>query len=161
MKLKTITFLVSGLLLSGTALADQSFTAQGRVIHSTPVYKTIHIERDNHRCRDNYRSHSGYSNSGHKRDQSRTKTYISAKSTKINNSLRHSKHGKHNDYNRHESDRHNHRPERCDSGRHYETKRILKGFDVTYRYKGDTFHTFTKRRPGRRITLNISIRPQY
>lgn len=162
MKLSKPAFLIAGILLSGSAFAEHSFTTHGRVIHSSPVYKTIKVERENHRCPDRHQSHSGYSNSRHDKSQHQTRTYSTAKPKQINHSLKHSRHEKHTNQSHHND---KHRPnrvhDRCDQGRHYETKRILKGFDVTYRYNGDTFHTFTIHRPGRRIALNISISPQY
>lgn len=162
MKLTKTAFLVASMMMSSSAFAEHSFTAHGRVIHSSPVYRTIEVERENHHCRDRHQSHSGYSNSRHDKKQHHTRTYSTAKSTKMSNSVKHSRYGQHDNHSNHND---SHRPNRdhgrCARSRHYETKRILKGFDVTYRYKGDTYHIFTKHRPGRRITLNISISPQY
>lgn len=41
-----------------------------------------------------------------------------------------------------------------------ETKK-LKGYRVTYRYKGEKFTTFTRKHPGGRIKLEISVRPAF
>lgn len=35
----------------------------------------------------------------------------------------------------------------------------LKGYQVTYRYKGEKFTTFTPKHPGERIRLEVSVRP--
>lgn len=37
----------------------------------------------------------------------------------------------------------------------------LKGYRVTYRYKGEKFTTFTRKHPGGRIKLEISVRPAF
>lgn len=156
MKLLKTAFLGLAILVSGSAFAEQSFTAHGRVIHSTPVYKTIEVVcRDHH---NNHQSHSGYSNSGHYRDKQHTRTFSTANINTHKSAAKHSKHKDRaikNKHNRHQQYEH------FEGGRHYKTKRILKGFDVTYRYNGNTFHTFTKHRPGRQISLYISISPQF
>ena len=40
---------------------------------------------------------------------------------------------------------------------HYEER--LQGYDVTYRYRGENFKTRTKRDPGDRIKVQVSVRP--
>lgn len=162
MKLTKTAILAVGILISGTAFADTSFTAHGRVIHSTPVYKTIEVECRDHRYHNSHQSYSDYSNSGHYRDKQNSRTYTTSKANKLSHSLKHSKHGEQGFKNKHNNSSHNKDQHRHNNGRrHYTSKRILKGFDVTYRYNGDTFHTFSKHHPGRRISLNIRISPQF
>lgn len=50
---------------------------------------------------------------------------------------------------------HQHHNKPTHSYRHNE----LAGFDVTYKYKGNVFHTFTEEHPGRRITVKLNIAP--
>jgi uncharacterized protein YcfJ len=40
---------------------------------------------------------------------------------------------------------------------HYEQR--LQGYDVTYRYRGETYKTRTNRHPGNRIKLQVSVKP--
>lgn len=49
--------------------------------------------------------------------------------------------------------------ERCTTQVTTEYRREISGYQVTYRYKGQTFTTRTDRDPGDRIPISISIRP--
>ena len=55
---------------------------------------------------------------------------------------------------RHESHHHN-------KPKHYYRHNELAGFNVTYKYKGNVFHTFTEEHPGHRITVKLNIAPVY
>lgn len=50
--------------------------------------------------------------------------------------------------------------ERCTTHVSTEYRKEISGYQVTYRYKGQTFTTRTDRDPGSRIPVTISIRPQ-
>lgn len=52
-------------------------------------------------------------------------------------------------------ERHQHHKQPKHDYRHNE----LAGFNVTYKYKGNVFHTFTKEHPGHRITVKLNIAP--
>lgn len=39
--------------------------------------------------------------------------------------------------------------------------RKLKGYDVTYRYKGNAYQTFLKRHPGDKIKVRVKVSPAY
>lgn len=45
-----------------------------------------------------------------------------------------------------------------DSG--YGNRRDVSGYDVTYRYAGQTYHAFTRYRPGRTMRVIVDVRPQ-
>ncbi len=70
-------------------------------------------------------------------------------------------------HNRHGYDRHGYghyshheHGERCTvSYEHGTTVKKLRGYNVTYRYKGERFHTFTKHHPGKRIKLKVNVTP--
>jgi len=51
--------------------------------------------------------------------------------------------------------------ERCTTHITTEYQEQISGYQVTYRYQGQTFNTRTQRDPGDRIPVRISIRPQY
>lgn len=60
--------------------------------------------------------------------------------------------------------RHNDTPyyedvERCDVRYTTRTEERLMGYDVTYKYQGQRYTTFTKEHPGKRIRLAVSVRP--
>lgn len=39
--------------------------------------------------------------------------------------------------------------------------RELTGYDVTYKYKGELYHTVTQRHPGKRLKVKINVRPAF
>jgi uncharacterized protein YcfJ len=53
------------------------------------------------------------------------------------------------------------REHRCEVIQHTYEEERLQGYDVTYRYKGRIFHTFTREHPGDRIPVNVSVRSDY
>ncbi|MEJ2609926.1 MAG: glycine zipper 2TM domain-containing protein [Candidatus Thiodiazotropha sp.] len=50
---------------------------------------------------------------------------------------------------------------RCEVTHHTRNEERLMGYDVTYRYKGRVFTTFTKEHPGDRIPVKVDVRPEY
>ncbi len=48
----------------------------------------------------------------------------------------------------------------CRETFHTSYERRIQGYDVTYRYRGKTYHTRTKHNPGRKIALEVSVKPQ-
>lgn len=49
--------------------------------------------------------------------------------------------------------------QRCETRYITQSHQQLNGYNVTYRYKGQTYSTFTEREPGERIKLAVSFRP--
>ena len=47
----------------------------------------------------------------------------------------------------------------CRTENHYRTERRLKGYRVTYRFKGELYTTRMKHHPGKRIPVNVEITP--
>ena len=39
--------------------------------------------------------------------------------------------------------------------------RELKGYDVTYRYKGNSYHTFLRHHPGDKLKVRVKVSPAY
>ena len=175
---------LAGFLFSGSLLARENFTDFGRVLHAQPVYDYTYSRPHRHEdCRSDYRPHrSGHRHSekhdiapvagaivggiiGNKlgRGDARVLTTVAGSlagaAIASNHSQDHYRHGrkdpKHNNRDHHRHDRHD---RHCRSKGHRK-HRVLTGFDVTYRYKGEIFHTFTRRHPGKRIRLDVSIRP--
>ncbi|MES9831417.1 MAG: glycine zipper 2TM domain-containing protein [Candidatus Thiodiazotropha sp. LLP2] len=48
---------------------------------------------------------------------------------------------------------------RCETTHHTRYEEQLAGYDVTYRYKGRIFTTFTNEHPGDRIPIRVDVRP--
>jgi uncharacterized protein YcfJ len=47
----------------------------------------------------------------------------------------------------------------CETTHHRRYEEQLVGYDVTYRYRGRVFTTFTKEHPGKRIPVRVDVRP--
>ena len=154
---------LSALLVGGNALADQSYTAYGHVIDARPVYQHVGGHgacRDDHR-RDHHRHerHPGNDRDHYRRSAVETKVEtgrILAK--KVSVETRHvsresherplggmSRHDEHRGYGDRDCDRRSHQR--------------ISGYNVTYRYHGRIYHTFTREHPGYRLTLSVNIRP--
>lgn len=48
----------------------------------------------------------------------------------------------------------------CRTDNHYRTERQLKGYRVTYRFKGELYTTRMKHYPGKRIPVNVEVTPK-
>jgi uncharacterized protein YcfJ len=48
---------------------------------------------------------------------------------------------------------------RCETTHHTRYEEELTGYNVTYRYKGRVFTTFTTEHPGERIPVRVNVRP--
>lgn len=49
--------------------------------------------------------------------------------------------------------------QRCDIRTDYRSEEQLTGFDVTYRYQGEVYHTLTREHPGDRLRVKVSVVP--
>lgn len=152
------------------------FYDYGRVIKVTPVYHTYHAPKQ--RCYRQNHNHRGYKghHSGYRHETSISAIVGAVAGGTIGNQL-----GKGNK-NRavytaagavvggvigHEmaDNRHgHHKTRRCyDKHQRYGHgtggAKKLKGYNVRYRYKGETFSTFTHQHPGRRIKLEVHLSP--
>ncbi len=47
--------------------------------------------------------------------------------------------------------------ERCEVEYHSQFEERIVGYDVTYQYRGEFYHTFMKEHPGKRIRVNVAI----
>lgn len=46
---------------------------------------------------------------------------------------------------------------RCETVRHVSHDRVLEGYDVTYKYRGRLYHTFSESHPGSRIRVRVDV----
>ncbi|WP_018015882.1 glycine zipper 2TM domain-containing protein [Teredinibacter turnerae] len=49
--------------------------------------------------------------------------------------------------------------ERCEVQQQVQKQRVIDGYDVTYRYHGQQYHTRTRNHPGKRIKVALTVRP--
>ena len=52
-----------------------------------------------------------------------------------------------------------HQVEKCNTVYDRTEEQVLTGYDVVYRYKGDTYHMQTPYRPGRKVKLKVQFEP--
>ncbi len=169
------------LLFSYTVLASESFIDYGRVLSTKPIYRSIKTHYPEHGCQIEHRhnrhytsqnSHSHRANTapligaivggvlGHQIGHGRarniatvTGAVVGASVADTHSSVRHKKNRR--DDRRHH--RHNFKTCETNGPSHYSRK--LVGYNVTYKYKGEIFHTQMDRHPGKRIRLSINITP--
>lgn len=48
---------------------------------------------------------------------------------------------------------------RCETVRHARHEQVLDGYDVTYKYHGRLYHTFSDHHPGSRIRIRVDVSP--
>ncbi|MEJ2443680.1 MAG: glycine zipper 2TM domain-containing protein [Exilibacterium sp.] len=51
--------------------------------------------------------------------------------------------------------------QRCEVKHRVEYEETVVGYDVTYRYRGQIYHTRTDQHPGKRIKVAVKVRPVY
>lgn len=154
---------------SGFATADRNrHFDYARVTHAKPIYQTVtrripvescRIEtvRVDRRHNDGRTLAGGLIGAaiGHKIGRRHHDKHIGAVAGAIigasiaDNSKHHNRRGKYRDI------------ERCNTHYDLERSRELVGYDVTYRYHGEVFHTRTDDHPGKRIRVKVSVRPAY
>lgn len=49
--------------------------------------------------------------------------------------------------------------ERCEVSHTVETERVIKGYDVTYRYHGREYSTFLEEHPGKKMRVAVNVAP--
>ncbi len=156
----------------------QRFEDFGRVLNAQPVYKTYEHRVPHETCWNETvrveRNRHGHHNSststlvggviggaighavGHGKSNKKLGAVVgSVIGMSVGRDIGERKHNKH----RHHNDPIYKEVERCDV--RYTTKRDerLIGYDVTYKYKGQRYTTFTQEHPGKRIRLAVSVRP--
>jgi len=131
-----------------------SFVDYGRVLSATPVYKYVNVRKPNRVCRPygHRRNHTG--NRPPMRHQQ--PTHHNTRRNGIDVSVRVTP-----DYSFNAPVHRVHRRgPRCTTTVRVHRERRTAGFNVTYRYRGQTFRAHSKTHPGKRIAIRVSLRPQ-
>lgn len=161
---------------SALAKPHNHFYDYGKVIKVTPVYHTYHSPKQRcYRHYDDYRRHKGH-HLGYRNDTSISTIVGAVAGGTIGNQLGKGKenraaytaagavvggvigHELADNRHRHQYDKH----ARCYDKQQqysYSNRKKLKGYNVRYRYKGETFTTFSHQHPGRRIKLEVNLSP--
>lgn len=165
---------------SAVAGHDSRYYDYGRVVKVIPVYHKTHGHYSHHK-RDCYRSYKGHYSSQHKEHNplatvtgavvggvignklgkgSRNRDVATVAGALVGGVIGHELGDNHHTHTRHSNKRYYDR--HCEySSHHKRHDRRLKGYEVTYRYKGERFTTFTHEHPGRKIRLQVHLTPMY
>ncbi len=141
-------------------------THYAKVVSATPIYETVEINRPTQECWDERvvrrrpGSHTGTiaggilggvigNQFGHGRGKAAMTVAGTLLGASVGHDISHNRGGR--SYVTHER--------RCETVDHYVTEDRLVGYRVKYRYKGDIYMTRTDEHPGRRIPVEVSVKP--
>ena len=163
-------FAAAGLLFAGNLSAGDDFRDYGRVVDVVPIYETVRVSYPEEVCRerrvyghDHWRGSDAAVVAGAivggvigtqfgKGSGNKAATVAGAV---LGGALAHDARREY----RHHGPRPHHKQLRCEIVDRIEERRELTGYDVTYRYKGELFHTRTGEHPGTRIPLRVTVSP--
>ena len=140
------------------------------VVSSRPVYREVRVNEPRQECRDErvvYRDQGSYGSNpagtilggiiggvaGHQIGGGRGRDVATALGAVIGAGIG-SQSGRNYGDNEHVSYQ-----QRCDTVNAYRYEERVDGYDVTYRYNGRLYNTRLPYDPGRRIALNVDVRP--
>lgn len=165
--------LAGGLLLiaSTTSFSAESYRDWARVTDVEPVYETVRTSYPEERCRERYHP-SDYGKRHHNANapvvlgaivggvvgnqfgKGRGKDAATVAGALLGGALAHDAT---RSSGRIEPVRHR---KHCKIVDRYDERREIVGYDVTYRYKKQTFHTHTRKHPGDRIAIRVTVEPE-
>lgn len=177
-KLLTVTAIVAGSLLGGSAWADhgpdrQSYLDTAEVISATPVYRTIHISTPHRECwqekrhgkRHHHQAHNSYTAPiagaivggviGNQFGRGSGKDVLTIGGALLGASIGNDVRNTHGPAHRHGPRYQRH----CETVRTHETREEADGYRVTYRYQGEVFHTHMDYHPGATIEVRVNVQP--
>ncbi|AKH19863.1 glycine zipper 2TM domain-containing protein [Sedimenticola thiotaurini] len=168
MKKRAVILALSIIAAPGMLLAGNDFRAQARVLSSQPIYEVVRVNQPEERC---------WTEQVHHRGGSRTESYTPTIAGAIvggvvGNQFGHGR-GKDvmtvagvllggsigNDLGKKPTRGYVTNERRCELVDHYREYEEVVGYDVTYRYQGEVFHTRTDKEPGKFIDVRVSVDP--
>lgn len=163
MTLTKTLLLFSAIGLSGVTSA-RHYTDDAKVVHVEPVYDYLRIQQPEQVCYPLERRHSRYNPTSTivgaviggaignaLARNSRSRGIATVAGATIGSQI-----GYHSGRRRDDTSYSQH----CETHYASSTKvRELRGYDVTYRYRGQSMHTFMKHYPGKRIKVKVRAKP--
>jgi uncharacterized protein YcfJ len=170
-------FMTIGALLLATSVAAQAGHAEryqdtAKVISAEPIYRTVEITTPERHCWDeeveryHANNHHSYTGTvvggiiggvvGNKisRNRGRGRDLATVAGALLGSAIGHDvSHKNSGGYTTTSTER------RCEVTQRTSYEEELVGYDVTYRYKGRLFTTRTDEDPGKRIPVNVDVRP--
>lgn len=166
------------LLLSANAMAgehyyrhDQGYREQARVVDVDPIYRDVRVSEPQRECwersvpsRNDFHRES-YTGTiaggiiggvlGNQFGGGSGKTVMTVAGTLLGGSIGH-------DMSRNGSYQTDYRTvQTCRTTERYHHERVIDGYHVTYRYRGDLYSTNMDHRPGKFIPVDVDVRPSH
>lgn len=179
-QLSTASVLVSAIFAASVQAghrSDNSFFDSAKVINADPVYETVVRQAPREQCWNERVQYSGHR---HYRESATPVLIGAILGGALGNELGHHKRNKQvgavvggllggsigRDIARNNSHNNGHYEhadyevvERCKVRHETYEEQELVGYNVSYRYKGQTYHTQTSQHPGDRLRLRVSVQP--
>ncbi|WP_281560052.1 glycine zipper 2TM domain-containing protein [Thalassomonas sp. RHCl1] len=182
----TISLLATAANASAGHHRGDSFYARGKVIAATPIYQTVRVEHiHDDSCWRRVSHH--HSSSGHYGGNEVAATVVGAviggtvghvlfkKSDlkgvgtvagaiiggSVGNEIGHSNHSYRKSRHSHNHSGYHHASHRkvLHCSREYSSFEEISGYEVTYKYQGEIYHTRTRHHPGKKIKLRVTVDP--
>lgn len=168
MKKSTLIMTLGLIGATATAMADNSFNDQARVISSEPLYETVRVNQPLERCwneRVHHRSSPGSDSYtptiagaivggvvGNQFGKGSGKDAMTVAGALLGASVG-------NDLGKRPRRGYVTSERRCELVDNFSEHEELVGYRVKYRYNGKTFHTRTRHDPGRYLNVRVSVAP--
>ena len=164
-----LTFGITVLAFSGTAVSGHGFVGKAKVIETEPLYETVEVANPVTECWTERVTRNNHQRGtytaplaggivggvvGNQFGRGRGKTALTVAGALLGASMGH-------DYN---TSRYRGRPRvenvrHCETVDRYEQEQQLVGYRVKYRYEGQTYYTQTTEYPGKFIPVRVKVSP--
>ncbi|MCW8906457.1 MAG: glycine zipper 2TM domain-containing protein [Sedimenticola sp.] len=168
MKKSTLILALGLISVTSTALADNSFSDQARVISSEPLYETVRVNQPVEQCWNERVRHRGRPGSssytptiagaivggvvGNQFGKGSGKDAMTVAGALLGASVG-------NDLGKRPERGYVTSERRCELVDNFSEHEELVGYRVKYRYNGKLFHTRTRHDPGRYLNVRVSVAP--
>lgn len=148
------------------------FTDTAKVTSVVPIYKTVRVSQPGEQCYDEFVDYDDYYQDdyesatpmiaggvlggilGNQFGKGRGKTIMTVAGAVLGGSI-----GRDYGHRKQDTDYKPRTESRCETINEYHEEEELDGYRVSYRYRGETFHTTLPYHPGKRLKLDVSIKP--
>jgi uncharacterized protein YcfJ len=172
LSLTTVLALSSSPLFAGNKhyQSSNNFEDSARVTHVEPIYRTVRVSTPQRECRQdrqhrsNRNQHKSYTRTiaggivggvvGNQFGGGNGKKIMTVAGALLGGSV-----GRDFDYNRSQQNSKYNTVEQCRMTERYHEEQQRDGYRVTYRYNGQSYTTLMDRHPGKRIPVEVSVRP--
>ncbi len=166
--LKPVVAVIPAMLLATSLNASANKITEAPVLSADPVYRTVRVNSPSERCWEepvHVRSHNSQSktpeilgaiigaavgrNFGNGRGQDVATVAGAVLGGSVGRDVKNRRNGSGRTV----------YEQPCETVDNYRTEERIEGYDVTYRYNGDTYSTFTSNDPGHTIKVSVNVVP--